>query len=72
MTTAPLTTPSPPAPARKGTTAMLHYEALARTRIREAEQFAHHRVARQLRTSQRWRRLATWAQQKAERAERSL
>ncbi|MBP2329117.1 hypothetical protein JOF56_009502 [Kibdelosporangium banguiense] len=52
---------------------MLLYEVLARTQMREAEQFAHHhRMARELRSSRRWRRLATWAQQKAERAERSL
>jgi hypothetical protein len=73
MTIAPLTAPSPLDPARKGTTEMLHYEVLARTRIREAEPFAHHhRVARQLRSSRRWHRLAKWAKQKAERAERSL
>lgn len=48
---------------------MLHYEVLARTRMPEAELVAHyHRVARQLRSSRRWRRLATWAQQKAERS----
>lgn len=73
MTIAPLTTPSPSHPARKGTTEMLPYEDLARTRTREAERFAHHhRTARLLRSSRRWHRLARWAKQKAERIESPL
>ncbi|MBP2329565.1 hypothetical protein JOF56_009950 [Kibdelosporangium banguiense] len=76
MTIAPLNTPSTFDPAWKGTNEMyemLLYEILARTRMREAEQFAHHhRVARRLHSSRRWCRLAKWAKQKAERAERSL
>jgi hypothetical protein len=72
MTIAPSNMPSPFDPAWKGTTEMLLYEVLARTRMREAERFARqHRVARQLRSSRRWRWLARWATQKAERAERS-
>jgi hypothetical protein len=52
---------------------MLYYEDLARIQMREPERFAHHhRVARRLRSSRRWRQLATWAGQQAERAERSL
>ncbi|SMD26476.1 hypothetical protein [Kibdelosporangium aridum] len=73
MTIALLNTPPPFDPVQKGTTEMLLYEVLARTRMREAERFAHHhRVAHQLCSSRRWRRLERWAKQKAERAERSL
>lgn len=53
----------------KGTNAMLLQEALARTRMREAEQAARdHRQARQLTAGRNWRRLARWSARRAERA----
>jgi len=48
---------------------MLLYEALARARMREAEEAAHrHRVARRLVAGRRWAWLARYATERAERA----
>ncbi len=53
----------------KGSDAMLLQEALARTRMREAEQAAReHRQARQLTAGRNWQRLARWSARRAERA----
>ena len=53
----------------KGSNVMLLQEALARTRMREAEQAAHeHRQARQITAGRNWRRLARWSARRAERA----
>jgi hypothetical protein len=53
----------------KGQTAMLLHEALARTRMREAEQAARqHRQARRLTAGRNWRRLARWSARRADRA----
>jgi hypothetical protein len=54
----------------KETGAMLLYEELARARMREAEQdAARRRLAYQLVTARRWRRLADWARHRANEAE---
>jgi hypothetical protein len=48
---------------------MLLYEALARARMREAEEAArNHRVIRQLLAGRRWAWLARYAAERAERA----
>ena len=48
---------------------MLLYEALARARMREAEEAArNHRVIRQLIAGRRWAWLARYAAERAERA----
>ena len=48
---------------------MLLYEALARARMREAEEAAHrHRLARRLVAGRRWAWLARYATARAERA----
>jgi hypothetical protein len=53
----------------KGSKTMLIYENLARDRMREAEQAAHHqRLVRRLNSVKRWRRLSAWAARRAERA----
>jgi hypothetical protein len=54
----------------KGSNDMLVHEALARMRMREAEQAAHeYRQARRVASARRWHRLAKWAARRAERAE---
>lgn len=51
----------------QGSTQMLMYEHLARSRMREAEQAARkHRLARGLIRTRRWERVSTWAAQRAE------
>ena len=53
----------------KETTSMLLEEALARSRMREAQQAAQQfRTARQLTAGRTWRRLARWSARRAERA----
>ncbi|HEX4252606.1 MAG TPA: hypothetical protein VH008_32390 [Pseudonocardia sp.] len=48
---------------------MLLYEALARARMREAEEAArHHRLVRRLVAGRRWAWLARYAAKRAERA----
>jgi hypothetical protein len=50
-------------------TSMLIYENLARERMREAEQDAHHaRLVRRLSSAKRWERLSAWAARRATRA----
>lgn len=57
----------------RGSTAMLLEEALARSRMREAEQAARdHRLARQLTAGRTWQRLANWATRQADRARQHL
>lgn len=57
----------------KGSNAMLLQEALARSRMREAEQAARqHRLARQLTAGRNWRRLARWSADRAARATAGL
>ncbi|HEY0636057.1 MAG TPA: hypothetical protein VGD67_00270 [Pseudonocardiaceae bacterium] len=54
----------------KGSNAMLLQEALARTRMREAEQAAlRYRQARRLTAGRTWNRLATWTARRARQAE---
>jgi hypothetical protein len=53
----------------KGSDDMLVHEALARMRMREAEQAAReYRQARRLASARKWQRLAKWAARRAERA----
>jgi hypothetical protein len=48
---------------------MLIYENLARERMREAEQSAHHaRLVRRLSSAKRWERLSKWVERRARRA----
>ena len=50
----------------QGSTQMLIYEHLARSRMREAEQAARkHRLVRGLVRTKRWERVSTWAAQRA-------
>lgn len=50
----------------QGSTQMLMYEHLARSRMREAEQAARkHRLVRGLIRTRRWERVSTWAAQRA-------
>jgi hypothetical protein len=57
----------------EGTTNMLIEEALARSRMREAQQAAHNfRTARQLTAGRTWQRLARWTARRAERARAHL
>ncbi|GAA5158570.1 hypothetical protein GCM10023321_38540 [Pseudonocardia eucalypti] len=57
----------------KGVRQMLLYEALARARMREAEEAAaRYRVARRLVAGRRWARLAKYATARAERARRAV
>jgi hypothetical protein len=52
---------------------MLLYEALARARMREAEEAArHHRLVRRLVAGRRWARLARYAHERAERARQAV
>lgn len=53
----------------RGVRQMLFYEALARERIREAEEEARRwRIVRRLAARRRWARLARYAAERAERA----
>jgi hypothetical protein len=55
------------------TTEMLMHEALARARMREAEQAARqYRLARRVAAARSWRRLAGWAAKHAARANAQL
>ncbi|HEY3261487.1 MAG TPA: hypothetical protein VGJ95_14670 [Pseudonocardiaceae bacterium] len=64
-TDAPVTVDQP----MKGTTTMLLHEALARSRMREAQQAARdHRMARQITAGRNWQRLARWSARRAEKA----
>jgi len=57
----------------KGSNIMLLEEALARSRMREAQQAAHdHRQARQFTAGRNWQRLARWSARRAERARTGL
>ena len=57
----------------EGTTSMLLEEALARSRMREAQQAAREfRTARQLTAGRTWQRLARWSARRAERARSGL
>ena len=57
----------------KGTNVMLLEEALARSRMREAQQAAReHRRARQVTAGRNWQRLARWSARRAERARAGL
>ena len=57
----------------KGTTVMLLHEALARSRMREAERAAHeYRQARRLVAARNWQRLARWTARRAARAHHAL
>ena len=53
----------------EGSTQMLIYEHLARSRMREAEQAARkHRLVRGLLRARRWERVSHWAARRAESA----
>ena len=67
MTDFMLVTPLPPTrPARNEGTAMLLHEALARSRMREAEQAAReYALVRALTAGRRWRMLARYAKRRA-------
>lgn len=57
----------------KGTTEMLMEEALARARMREAEEAAHqYRLARRVASARSWRRFAGWAAKRAAKASANL
>jgi hypothetical protein len=57
---------SPTRPVKNEGTAMLLHEALARSRMREAEQAAReYALVRALTAGRRWRMLARYAQQRA-------
>jgi hypothetical protein len=60
-----------PSGIEPGVHQMLLYEALARARMREAEEAARHdRVVRRLVAGRRWAWLARYANERAERARR--
>jgi|GEM_PF-4895089 len=60
-------------PTMKGTTTMLLEEALARSRMREAEHAAHqYRQARRLASARTWQRLAGWTARRAAHARSAL
>lgn len=62
--------PIPPNRLALGGREMLLYEALARTRMREAEETARQiRLVRRLVASRRWTRVARYAAARAERAQ---
>lgn len=62
-------TPSPTRPVQNEGTAMLLHEALARSRMREAEQAAReYALVRALTAGRRWRMLARYAQRRAAKA----
>ncbi|GGS44477.1 MULTISPECIES: hypothetical protein [Actinokineospora] len=64
-----LITPKPYDYTPEGSTQMLIYEHLARSRMREAEQAARkHRLVRGLLRARRWERVSHWAAQRAESA----
>ena len=67
MTNLMIETPLPPTrPVQNEGTAMLLHEALARSRMREAEQAAReYALVRALTAGRRWRMLARYAQQRA-------
>ena len=67
MTNLTLVTPLPPTrPVQNEGTAMLLHEALARSRMREAEQAAReHALVRALTAGRRWRMLARYANRRA-------
>ena len=67
MTNFMLVTPQPPTrPAQTEGTAMLLHEALARSRMREAEQAARdYALVRALTAGRRWRMLARYANRRA-------
>ena len=67
MTTLTLVTPPPPTrPVQNEGTAMLLHEALARSRMREAEQAAReYALVRALTAGRRWPMLARYAQRRA-------
>ena len=59
--------------AMKGSNAMLLEEALARSRMREAQQAARdHRQARELTAGRNWQRLSRWSARRAQQARSSL
>jgi len=67
LTNLTLVTPLPPTrPVQNEGTAMLLHEALARSRMREAEQAAReYALVRALTAGQRWRMLARYANRRA-------
>jgi hypothetical protein len=67
LTNLTLVTPLPPTrPVQNEGTAMLLHEALARSRMREAEQAAReYALVRALTAGRRWRMLARYAQRRA-------
>lgn len=67
MTNRTLVTPLPPTrPVQNEGTAMLLHEALARSRMREAEQAAReYALVRALTAGRRWQMLARYAQRRA-------
>ena len=67
MTNLTLVTPQPPTrPVQNEGTAMLLHEALARSRMREAEQAAReYALVRALTAGRRWQMLARYAQRRA-------
>jgi len=67
LTNSMLVTPQPPTrPAQTEGTAMLLHEALARSRMREAEQAAReYALVRALTAGRRWQMLARYAQRRA-------
>ena len=67
MTDCTLVMPMPPTrPVQNEGTAMLLHEALARSRMREAEQAAReYALVRSLTAGRRWRMLARYAQRRA-------
>ena len=67
MTDLMIATPLPPTrPVRNEGTVMLLHEALARSRMREAEQAARdYALVRALTAGRRWRMLARYAQRRA-------
>jgi hypothetical protein len=67
LTSLTLVTPLPPTrPVQNEGTAMLLHEALARSRMREAEQAAReYALVRALTAGRRWRMLARYAQRRA-------
>jgi hypothetical protein len=68
LTNLTLVTPLPPTrPVQNEGTAMLLHEALARSRMREAEQAAReYALVRALTAGRRWQMLARYAQRRAE------
>ena len=64
--TSPTTTPTTTRPVRLEGSVMLLHEALARSRMREAEQAAReHALVRALTAGRRWRMLARYAERRA-------